>query len=203
MSYARRGKQPQLIPMTRDHTVQWGKRELPSYGGTLYFDPAHPREHSLRALDYSHDERLRSPDDNPAYLTSATRSHCFREGDLIIKSFFSYCDENPETEAGLSALRANVMLHTGFARTYTGQERTTWRAPRMTGAFIPSDLETQYPIWTMSYERGETLADVSNEAFEAHFPFNTEAFYDPIVARAGALAGDIYYDNKSTNILLW
>lgn len=200
--FRRTEQQPELVPMTRDLTVGWKKHDNPALGGTFYSDPLVPRETNLRILDYLHDARLRSPEKNAAHLASGGRADCFREGDLVIKSFFSYCGNNPETEGGLSALRANVMLQVGFARTYTGEEPVTWRAPRMFGAFIPSDLKAQFPVWAMSYERGETLTDASDEAFQAYFPFDTEAFYNPIVARAGALAGDIYYDNKTENILL-
>lgn len=202
MRFFRRAEQPKLVPMTRDLTIRWKEHDNPSLGGTFYSDPAAPREPNLRILDYLHDGRLRSPEENTAYFTSGRRAHCFREGDLVIKSFFSYCGNNPETEGGLSALRASVMLYTGFDRTYTGTEPVTWRAPKMFGAFIPSDLEAQFPLWAMSYEEGETLVAASNEALHAYFPFATEAFYNPIVARAGALASDIYYDNNTTNILL-
>ncbi len=187
--------------MTRDRTVQWEKHDIPSLKGTFYTDPAN-RAIGRRVLDYARDERLRSSLDNPAHFARATRSDCFREGDVVIKSFYAYGGRKPDLEGGLSALRASVMLHAGFDRTYSGNEPITWQAPQMYGAFIPSNLQKAHPIWAMSYEEGRALADASDEDFGTYFPFDGPAFYDPIVARAGAQPGDIFYDNNTLNILI-
>jgi hypothetical protein len=188
--------------MTPDRTVQWEKHIIPSLKGALYTDPEN-RAIGMRVLDYARDEHLRSPDENPALFVRAHRSNCFRESDVVIKAFTAYGNpREPDLEGGLSGLRANIMLEAGFMRTYMGGEEVTWQAPQMFGAFVPSNLKKEYPIWTMSYEEGVALADASDEDVNAHFPVDAPAFYDPIVARVGAQPGDIFYDNNTLNILI-